>query len=134
MNKLTYLFHFHVFFNSSFERNKVVSSIDQLIKMKMYTTVFSIIHCIRQQQKHTSNKLLGVSMEDMYIHKILKSAMHQKDPQFHCKTAFINHSFNSTTILKTILACFSASANTKITFRFISFVENTERRTEKWTR
>ena len=62
-----------------------MSSVDQLIKMKLYTTVFSIIHCIRTQQKCANKKMFSVSMEDMYFYKILKSALHQKEPQFHCK-------------------------------------------------
>lgn len=52
----------------------------------MYTTVFSIIHCIRQQQKYCDRKLLCASAEDMYFQKILKSGLHQKEPQFNCKT------------------------------------------------
>lgn len=62
-----------------------MSSVDQLIKMKLYTTVFSIIHCIRTQQKLGNKKIFCGSMEDMYFYKMLKSALHQKEPQFHCK-------------------------------------------------
>lgn len=72
-------------FVNRFDRNKLLASVEQLIKMKMYTTVFSIIHCIRQQQKQSTKKLLSASVEDMYFLKILKSALHQKEPQLHCK-------------------------------------------------
>lgn len=40
------------------------------------------------QQKYAEKKLLGVSLDKTYIRKILKSALHQKEPQFHRK--FIN--------------------------------------------
>lgn len=62
---------------------------DQLIKMKMYTKVFSIIHCIRQQQKFSTKKLMGTSLEKTCIQKILKSALHQKEPQFNREFAIL---------------------------------------------
>lgn len=65
------------------DRTKLYSSLDELVKMKMYTIVFSILHCIRKQQKYTNKKLLAVSLESNYYRKILKSALHQKEPQFH---------------------------------------------------
>lgn len=53
--------------------------------MRLYTTVFSIVHLIRCQQKGSDRLLLAKSMEKTLIRKILKSALHQKEPQFHCK-------------------------------------------------
>lgn len=78
-------------FNFSVNRTELFSSLDQLIKMKMYTIVFSILHCIREQQKCSDKKLLGSSLESTYYRKILKSALHQKEPQFICEFWVLSH-------------------------------------------
>lgn len=70
----------------SVDRTKLFSSLDQLVKMKMYTIVFSILHCIRTQQQFSNKKLLATSLESTYYRKILKSALHQKEPQFYSKS------------------------------------------------
>lgn len=70
----------------SVDRTKLFSSLDQLVKMKMYTIVFSILHCIRTQQQYSNKKLLASSLESTYYRKILKSALHQKEPQFYSKS------------------------------------------------
>lgn len=83
----------HFYLNCSVDRTKLYSSLDQLVKMKMYTIVFSILHCVRTQQKFTDKKLLGSSLESTYYRKILKSALHQKEPQFFCKSLMFHWLF-----------------------------------------
>lgn len=53
--------------------------------MRLYTTVFSVVQLIRVQQNGSERLLLAKSMEKTLIRKILKSALHQKEPQFQCK-------------------------------------------------
>lgn len=46
------------------------------------------MHCIECQQKGNQKQLLGTSLKEVLIRKILRSALHQKEPSFNCNYFF----------------------------------------------
>lgn len=72
-------------FSCRTSRTVLFTSLEQLIKVKLYTSAFVIIQFIQNQQKYSAKILMSSDLVQMLLRKILKSALHQKEPNFDRK-------------------------------------------------
>lgn len=66
-------------------RTELFSSLDQLIKIKQYTVTFKIMQFISFQQAKSSKLLISKDTRSLWNKKIIRSALQQKEPNFHCR-------------------------------------------------
>lgn len=75
---------FVVFF-FSLQRTDLFTTLEQIIKSKMYRSVFAIIQFIRSQQNQSKIIVIANDTMSLFLRKIVKSGLNHKEPNFDCK-------------------------------------------------
>lgn len=66
-------------------RTLLFTSIEHLIKVKLYNSAFATIQFIVGQQAHCDRILCANDTKKLLFRKMIKSALHQKEPNFDRK-------------------------------------------------
>lgn len=85
-----------------FDRAQVITSLDTLIKMKLFSTVYAILDFYKSQQKCSESKFIGASSYQMLLHKLLKFALQQKDPRADMLAIYLRSDTNPKNMLETL--------------------------------
>lgn len=86
----------------AFDRNAVIASLDALIKLKLFSPVFSILAFYRQQQATAESKFIGKSSFQILLRKLLKVALQQKEPRADLLAIYLRSDPNANEALEAL--------------------------------